>query len=100
MKKLDLNAKIKENLINTLKKYPEITKAVIFGSRTTGLNNRNSDIDLAVYCQNKFPVGLKLELDETVGIYKIDVINMNTLTNEKLKKSIETEGIEIYVSGS
>lgn len=100
MKKVDLDSKIKKKLINTLKKYPEINKAVVFGSRARGMNKKNSDIDLAIYCQNSFPTGLRLDLDETVGIYKIDVINMNSLTNKTLKKMIETEGVEIYLNPS
>lgn len=96
MQKLDLDLKIKENIIKTLKNYPAVTKAVIFGSRSTGLNQKNSDIDLAIYCKKQFPIGLRLDLEEAAGIYKIDVINMNTLTNEKLKKIIEKEGIKIY----
>ncbi|MFA5879809.1 MAG: nucleotidyltransferase domain-containing protein [Candidatus Margulisiibacteriota bacterium] len=96
MKIIDLNLRIQENIITTLKKYQGIAKAVIFGSRATRFNKKNSDIDLAIYCQSEFPVGLRLDLEEAVGIYKIDVVNMHTLTNEKLKKAIEKDGVEIY----
>lgn len=91
---------LKEQIIDGIKhvlmKNPAITRAVIFGSRARGDYKYNSDIDLAVYCEGKLPAGLWLDLDEAAGIYKIDVIDMNSAVDEKLRQRIEEQGVEIY----
>jgi len=79
-----------------LQKRENVTKAVIFGSRARGDYRYNSDIDLAIYCEGELPSGLWLDLDEAAGIYKIDVINMNDLLDEKLRQKIEEQGVKLY----
>lgn len=80
-----------------LRHYPQVERAVIFGSRARGDFKPNSDIDIAVYCENHLPHGLYLDLDEAVGIYKIDVVNLTHLRNQKLRRRITEQGVEIYV---
>ncbi|ADG81471.1 nucleotidyltransferase family protein [Thermincola potens] len=91
---------LKEQIIDGIKhvlmKNHAITRAVIFGSRARGDYKYNSDIDLAVYCEGKLPAGLWLDLDEAAGIYKIDVIDMNSAVDEELRQRIEEQGVEIY----
>lgn len=79
-----------------LQKRENVTRAVIFGSRARGDYKYNSDIDLAVYCEGELPTELWLDLDEAVGIYKIDVIDMNGPLDEKLCQRIEEQGVEVY----
>ena len=84
-----------------LARYPQVNRAVIFGSRARGDFKPNSDIDLAVYLadsEDKMPGELLLEIDDAAGIYKIDVIDMLRLNNEPLRQRIEEEGVEIYDS--
>ena len=88
------------NMIGVLKGYSSVEKAVIFGSRASGDYKHNSDIDLAVWTGGGVPPGLRFDLDEAAGIYKIDVVAMNGLKNENLRKRIEDQGIEIYIRGS
>jgi len=83
-------------IIEQLKKRENVNRAVIFGSRARGDYKYNSDIDLAVYCEGELPPGLRLDLDEAAGIYKIDVIDMNGPLDKKLHKKIEEQGTEIY----
>ncbi len=97
--KFGLNDKILQELINVLASYDNVIKAVVFGSRATGHYRNNSDIDLAVYCKSEIPPGLRQDLDEAAGIYKIDVVDMNRLSNQSLRKRIEDEGIEVYRKG-
>jgi len=91
---------LKEQIIDGIKhvlmKNPAITRAVIFGSRARGDYKYNSDIDLAVYCEGKLPSGLWLDLDEAAGIYKIDVVDMNSPLDERLRQKIEEQGLELY----
>ncbi|OEF99130.1 nucleotidyltransferase [Vulcanibacillus modesticaldus] len=89
-----------ENIIvqikNVLSKYEDINKAVIFGSRARGDFRYNSDIDIVIYAEGKVSSRIWLELDEAAGIYKIDIVDMNSPINEELRKRIEEQGIEIY----
>lgn len=91
-----LPERILQALIHTLEKEENVTRSVIFGSRARGDYSYNSDIDLAVYCNGKLPAGLKLDLEEAAGIYKIDVIDMNDPVIDALRKRIEEQGTEIY----
>lgn len=79
-----------------LQKRENVTRALIFGSRARGDFKSNSDIDIAVYADGGLPPGLSLDLDEAAGIYKIDLVDMNSLHNEKLRRRIEQQGVEIY----
>jgi len=88
--------KILQAILNELNKHEDIKKAILFGSRARGDYKHNSDIDLVIDCEGKLPVGLYGNLDEAAGIYKIDVIEMRSITNEKMMKNIEQEGIIIY----
>ncbi len=83
-------------IVKELKKREEVFRAVIFGSRARGDSKYNSDIDLAIYCEGELPPGLRLDLDEAAGIYKIDVIDMNGPLDDKLRRRIENQGVEIY----
>lgn len=60
------------------------------------ITNITPIIDLAVYSEGKLSPELWPDLDEAVGIYKIDVIDMNSPLDEKLRQRIEEEGVEIY----
>jgi len=41
-----------ETIVQTLSKFPEIKKAVIFGSRAKGTYQAGSDVDIAVWAIN------------------------------------------------
>ncbi len=80
--------------------YPEIKKAVIFGSRAIGNYKKGSDIDIAVFGKNidrDLFIKLHRELnEELLTPYFIDIIHYETTENEELKKQILTEGKIIY----
>lgn len=83
-------------IIKELDKRENITKAVIFGSRAADDYKYNSDIDLAVYCEGKLSPGLWVDLDEAAGIYKLDVVDMNSSLDEKLRWRIEEQGVDVF----
>jgi predicted nucleotidyltransferase len=85
-------------IIKELQKSDNVTRAVIFGSRAEGDYRYNSDIDLAVYCEGKLPAAVRLDLDEAAGIYKIDIVDMNSCLDENLRRRVEERGVEIYSS--
>jgi len=87
-------------IIDTLSKFPEIEKGIIFGSRAMGNYKKGSDIDLAL-------VGEKITdnilykvndyLNEVYPIpYFFDIVHYNNINNEKLTKHIEDCGKIIY----
>jgi hypothetical protein len=41
-------------------------------------------------------IELYLELEDAAGIYKIDMVDMGRLHNERLHKNIEKNGVEFY----
>ncbi|MDA8236243.1 MAG: nucleotidyltransferase domain-containing protein [Clostridia bacterium] len=69
---------------------------MLFGSRARGDYRYNSDIDIAVYAPGGLPAELYFNLDEAAGIYKINLVDMGSLENEKLIENIQREGIEIF----
>jgi predicted nucleotidyltransferase len=94
--RLGLAEKTLANINQTFMRYQNVKKVVVFGSRARGDYQNNSDIDLAVYAEGGLPFGLWSELDEAAGIYKIDLVDMTNLHNEKLKSNIETQGVKIF----
>ena len=93
-----------ENIINSIKKvfskYSEIDKACIFGSRARGDYKETSDIDIVLYgddLTHTLNTKIFYDLEELYLVYKIDLINFNSLKDDdKLKKNILNEGVEIY----
>jgi uncharacterized protein len=84
----------------SVKKFPEIEKAVIFGSRAMGNYKKGSDIDLAIFGrQVNFDITSRLSglLNEELPIpYYTDVLNFNTIESEELKQHILKKGKVLY----
>ena len=94
-----LENEILNKIYQILNKYKDnISWVKIFGSRATGNYNFNSDIDIAISLKTNIYNLLKADLEESDIFYKIDLVNYNELTNNKLKVSIDKEGILIFDS--
>lgn len=94
--KFGLEDKKIKKIVSVFSKYEAVEKAVIFGSRARGDFEYNSDIDIAVYTNGKSVTGLQSDLEEAVGIYKLNLIFMDELNNDQLRKNIERDGVEVY----
>ncbi|OFZ26733.1 MAG: hypothetical protein A2381_17235 [Bdellovibrionales bacterium RIFOXYB1_FULL_37_110] len=88
-----------ELIIKIIQKYPQIKKVILFGSRAMGNYKPGSDIDLAI-CGNKIDTILtKLwgELENDTNLpYEIDLINLDDVKSEELKKHVADHGILIF----
>lgn len=100
MDEFGLEKNVIEGIVNILKKYPEVEKAVVFGSRARGNYRKGSDIDIALFgdkITSSINTKIFYDIEDLYLIYKIDLINFNTLLEEKkLAENILNEGVEIY----
>ena len=97
MNNFGLPERTMQELLSYFKSKIEIKKVKIYGSRAKGTFHKGSDIDFAIWITDEGKLSsIKAELEDLPTPYKFDVINYETLTNEALKNSIDTDGIEIY----
>ncbi len=92
---LNLPESIMERIISILSKERNVEKVILFGSRARGDARSNSDIDLALICDN-IPLSLHTKLRDNVGLYSLDIVRMNELDDELLLESINKDGILLY----
>lgn len=88
---------IQEVLVN----FPQVEKAILFGSRAKGNFRPNSDIDLCLVGQD-LDLGLQFEienaLDDLLLPYKIDLSILHHIDNPKLVEHIERAGVQFFAS--
>lgn len=100
MEQFGIDESIIEDIVNVIRKYKEVKRAVIFGSRARGDYKKTSDIDIALFgdnLTNTINTKIFFEIDELYMPYKVDLINFNTLGKEnKIRENILKEGVEIY----
>lgn len=85
-------------ILDFFKTKPEIEKVVIYGSRAKGTFKNGSDIDFAIWTDKpELVLRIAGELDDLPTPYKFDVVNYNTIENEALKNSINTDGKVFFV---
>lgn len=79
--------------------YPRVERVLIFGSRAKGTEKPHSDIDLAVIApemnEREFS-RLLADLDALDLVFKLDVVHLDTLSQQKLRQSILAHGKLYY----
>lgn len=89
-----------ENIYAAIKEYAEIEEVVLFGSRAMANYKIGSDVDIAVKgkeVDKKTILKLSDDLNEVYPLpYFFDVIDYNTISNDRLKAHIDLEGKVIY----
>ena len=100
MNNFGLPADILADIIKTLRNYPEIKSAKVFGSRAKGSFKRYSDVDIAIFADKSHSLAkhIKYDLEELDTIYNFDVLDYNTLSNVEIKAHIDRVGTEIYIA--
>ncbi len=89
----------KEEITETIKKFPKVKEIILFGSRAKGTHSKYSDIDVAVKTEGKMSIRekrlLKEYLDKAAGIYTVDLLFYEELSSE-MKKTVDMEGVTIW----
>ncbi len=94
-----LSANTVERIVSVLAHYPEIEKAVLYGSRAKGNYRNGSDIDLALFGDGiNFSLLTRLdnELDDLLLPYKFDISQFASLTHPELIDHIRRVGAVFY----
>lgn len=80
-------------------KFSDIKKVILFGSRARENFSFASDIDLAIDApsmNNAVYTNLWSLLDELPIVFKLDVLHLQSLNNDKLIESITKDGVIFY----
>ena len=86
-----------ETILATLKKYPSIAEAILFGSRAMGRQKKGSDVDIAVKGVDIHIAQISHELNSESPLpYYFDILDYNSLESKQLKDHIDRIGIVIY----
>ncbi|OIJ18064.1 DNA polymerase III subunit beta [Anaerobacillus alkalidiazotrophicus] len=87
-------------ITKAIKKYAEIERVKVFGSRALGNYKKGSDVDMAIFGESingKIVAGLSDILNEEYPLpYFFDVIHYESISNQKLAEHIDNSGIEIF----
>lgn len=82
-----------------LAQYPEVEKAVIYGSRAKGNYKSGSDIDLSLFVNELTEerlLQMKNQLDDLMLPYQLDLNRFHSLENRALIEHIERVGKVFY----
>lgn len=91
-----------EGVTSVFSQYPQIDKAILYGSRASGTHRNGSDIDLTLTGSGlNFSVMTKIEndLDDLLLPYKIDLSVLDAIENEDLLEHIQRIGKVFYAKG-
>ena len=79
--------------------YPEVEKAILYGSRATGTFKPESDIDLTLVGENlthNHLLGIMFDLDDLLLPWMVDLSLLDTIDNPGLREHIERVGQTLY----
>ena len=94
-----LSATTMQRIVTALAHYPEIDKAVLYGSRAKGNYRPGSDIDLTLFgdrLNHTLLMRLDNELDDLLLPYKFDLSLFANLTLPELIDHIRRVGVVLY----
>lgn len=89
-----------QQITDVLKRFTQVEKAVIFGSRALGTYKPGSDIDLALFGQglDKVVTTISYTLnEETLLPYFFDVLDYGAISNPDLKDHVDRVGVVVYL---
>ena len=93
-----------ENICAVFARYPQVEKAVLYGSRAKGNYKNGSDIDLTLYGGAGFTLDVLYKimnaLDDLLLPYTIDLSIFNDISDPDVVKHIQRVGITFYARSS
>ncbi|WP_339863745.1 nucleotidyltransferase domain-containing protein [uncultured Algoriphagus sp.] len=99
MKQTGISESILSEITSVFSNFPEVEKAVLFGSRAKGNFYEGSDIDIAVFGEKldfEKMLNISIAMDEIELLQAIDLVHFEKIKEPELKKHIERVGIQIY----
>lgn len=77
--------------------YPQIKKAVVFGSRAKGNYRDGSDIDICLFGDIELSLLHRIEesLDELYLPYTVDLVVYDRIQNQDLREHIDRVGVRL-----
>lgn len=92
-----------EVITATIADFPQIERAVVFGSRAMGTHKPGSDVDICVFGDAVDPQvvdELSRRLNqETTTAFAIDVLSFSAIENASLRHHIDQVGLTVYERG-
>jgi len=89
-----------EKLCGVFAKYPQVSKAVLYGSRAKGNYKNGSDIDLTLHGGADLTLNILYkildEIDDLLLPYTIDLSIYRTLTDPDFLDHIQRVGVTFY----
>lgn len=97
--KYGLSDRTLEKIHGVFKQYPQIEKAILYGSRATGTYRNGSDIDLTLCSEgltHSVLTKIDTDLDDLLLPYTIDLSVFSQIGNQDMVVQIERVGVNFY----
>lgn len=84
-------------ILGVFVEFPQIEKAVVYGSRAKGNYKNGSDIDICLFGEINLPLLQRIEtkLDDLLLPYAVDLTVYNNIQNQDLKEHIDRVGLKL-----
>jgi predicted nucleotidyltransferase len=90
-----------DEILDVLRRFPQIEKALFFGSRAKGNFKRGSDVDIAIMGENIdyscISALSTLLNEESMLPYYFDIVHLESVTDKPLLEHIHRVGKTFYV---
>jgi len=97
--KYGLSDRTIEKIHDVFKQYPQIERAILYGSRAIGTYRKGSDIDLTLCGEgltHSVLSKIDTDLDDLLLPYTIDLSVFSQIRNPDMVAQIEHVGVNIY----
>ena len=87
------------DICNVFRRFPNIDKVLIFGSRAKGTYSEGSDIDLAAVGENisfNQLMDINIQIEVLGLLYKVDVVDYNKKVGTPIGEHIDRVGLLFY----
>lgn len=88
-----------DRICETIKGFPQVDEAILFGSRALNRHKKGSDIDIAIKGKELGELVSQLAgilNEETASPFHFDLLDYHLIDNPKLKDHIDRVGILLY----